>query len=89
MIYPFPKAIKSVPCMIIDDTLVNSEKLFAYILNSDTENNNGNAVQQQQNLNQNQGNKTECSVDEITGICSGGSCLSFSSIDDNNNFFFK
>ena len=72
--------------MIIDDTLVNSEKLFAYILNSDIKNNNGNAVQQQQ---QNQGNKTECSVDEITGMCSGGSCLSFSSIDDNNNFFNK
>ena len=25
---PFPKAVKSVPCMIIDDQLVNSNDLF-------------------------------------------------------------
>ena len=76
---PFPKAVKSVPCMIIDDTIVNSEKLFNYILNSDSEKNNGNNAQKQVH-----NEKTECSVDEISGVCLNGSCLNYSSIDDNN-----
>lgn len=79
---PFPKSVKSVPCMIIDNNLINSEKLFNYILSSDKDNNSQNTQQQQQPPNQ----KQECSVDEITGICSGGSCLSYSSLDDNNMF---
>ena len=66
--------------MIIDDTIVNSEKLFNYILSSDKDNNSQNTQQQPPNQ------KQECSVDEITGICSGGSCLSYSSLDDNNMF---
>jgi hypothetical protein len=32
---PFPKAVKTVPCMIIDDQLVNSNDLFKYILSTD------------------------------------------------------
>ena len=29
---PFPKSIRSVPCMIIEDQVVNSKELFEYIL---------------------------------------------------------
>ena len=79
---PFPKAVRTVPCMIIDDTIVNSEKLFAYILNSDTEKNNGQTTQSAQEPQKPQ--KTECSVEEITGMCSGGSCLNFASIDEDD-----
>ena len=74
---PFPKAVKSVPSMIIDDTLVNSEKLFNYILNSDSEKNNG-------NNSQNQNEKTECSVDEISGVSLNDCCLNYSALDDTN-----
>ena len=40
---PFPKTVKSVPCMIIEDQVINSKDLFEYILSSD----NQNAPQQQ------------------------------------------
>ena len=32
---PFPKEVRSVPCMIIDNQLVNAKELFEYILSSD------------------------------------------------------
>ena len=66
--------------MIIDDTLVNFKtQIFNYILNSDSEKNNGNNAQ-----NQVQNEKTFRSVDETSGVCLNGSCLNYSSLDDNN-----
>ena len=86
---PFPNAVKSVPCMIIEDQLVNSSDLFKYILSSD-----GDSQQQQQHQPHKQQPQQEkldsCSVDEcINGICSTGSCLDFSPIDENSTDNFE
>ena len=45
---PFPQSVKSVPCMIIDNQVVNATDLFNYILSSDNKSNNQQQQQQQQ-----------------------------------------
>lgn len=97
---PFPKEVRSVPCMIIDNQLVNAKELFEYILSSDQ----GQGPQQQQHQQQHpqqqhpqqqmqrqhqqqQPKEQSCSVDELSGICSGGQCLDFAPIDDNDTSF--
>ena len=84
---PFPKTVRSVPCMIIEDNVVNSKQLFEYILSAD------NQPQQQQQQPQQappQGDVGgSCSVDELNGMCLNGSCLDYAPIEDNvnmNNF---
>ena len=85
---PFPKTVRSVPCMIIEDQVVNSKELFEYILRADEQG----APQQrqpQQQLQQPQDTGGSCSVDELNGMCLNGSCLEFAPIEDNvsmNNF---
>ena len=60
---PFPQSVKSVPCMIIDNQVVNATDLFNYILSSDNkESNNGQQAQPQQR--QEQPQEQSCSVDE-------------------------
>jgi len=95
---PFPKEVRSVPCMIIDNQLVNAKELFEYILSSDQGQGQGQGKgqghpqqgQQQQMQQQGQGQHQQqpteqsCSVDELSGICSGGQCLDFAPIDDND-----
>lgn len=78
---PFPQSVKSVPCMIIDDQLINATDLFNYILSSDNKSNN-----QQPRKEQPQQNNQEqsCSVDELSGVCANGSCLDFAPINDND-----
>jgi len=94
---PFPKEVRSVPCMIIDNQLVNAKELFEYILSSDQgqgpQQGQGHPQQQQQMQQQGQmqgqhpqqqPTEQSCSVDELSGICSGGQCLDFAPIDDND-----
>ena len=99
---PFPKEVRSVPCMIIDNQLVNAKELFEYILSSDQgkgpqqhqmqQGQHPQQQQQQQQQMQQQGQgqgqhqqkEQSCSVDELSGICSGGQCLDFAPIDDND-----
>jgi len=88
---PFPQSVKSVPCMIIDNQLVNATDLFNYILSSDNkEPNNGQQVQQGQRQGQRQeqpqqcNQEQSCSVDELSGVCANGSCLDFSPINDSD-----
>ena len=85
---PFPKTVRSVPCMIIEDQVVNSKEFFEYILRADEQV----APQQrqpQQQQQQQQDTGGSCSVDELNGMCLNGSCLEFAPIEDNvsmNNF---
>ena len=91
---PFPKEVKSVPCMIIDNQLVNAQDLFTYILSSDQKQGQQQGQQQQgqqqqgqqqQQQQQQQGQKEQsCSVDELDGLCSSGQCLDFAPIDEND-----
>ena len=32
---PFPKAVTSVPCMMIENNVINAEQLFKYIMSND------------------------------------------------------
>ncbi len=85
---PFPKTVRSVPCMIIEDQVVNSKELFEYILRADEQ---GAPQQRQPQQQQQQPQDTggSCSVDELNGMCLNGSCLEFAPIEDNvsmNNF---
>ena len=84
---PFPKEIKSVPCMIIEGQLVNAKELFAYILSSDQQGSQqGSQTQAQpQQTSNSQGQEQSCSVDELSGFCVGGQCLDFAPIDENDN----
>ena len=79
---PFPNQIKSVPCMIIDNQIINSEDLFNHINNYEPEpkpNKNIDMNKPEKNM-----PKSEDSC-EIDGLCLGGSCsISYSSIDDSN-----
>ena len=82
---PFPKSVRSVPCMIIEDQVVNSKELFEYILRADGQQSEPQQRQQQQP----QETGGSCSVDELNGMCLNGSCLEFAPIEDNvnmNNF---
>ena len=74
---PFPKTVKSVPCMISDGQIINATDLFNYILSS------GNNEQQQSNPTPN--SEQSCSVDELSGFCSNDSCLDFSPINESEN----
>ena len=83
---PFPKSVRSVPCMIIEDQVVNSKELFEYILRADGQQSEPQQRQQQQQPQETGGS---CSVDELNGMCLNGSCLEFAPIEDNvnmNNF---
>lgn len=83
---PFPKTVRSVPCMIIEDKVVNSKELFEYILRADEK---GAPQQRQPQQQQPQDTGGSCSVDELNGMCLNGSCLEFAPIEDNvsmNNF---
>lgn len=77
---PFPQSVKSVPCMIIDNQLVNATDLFNYILSSDNKGSNNGQQRQEQPQPQEQ----SCSVDELSGVCANGSCLDFAPINDND-----
>ena len=81
---PFPKEVRSVPCMIIDNQLVNAQDLFTYILSSDQKQGQQQQQQQQQQQGQGQQKEQSCSVDELEGLCSGGQCLDFAPIDEND-----
>ena len=101
---PFPKEVRSVPCMIVDNTLVNAKELFAYILSSDSQAQGGGHPQAQggghpqghgggghpqahgggHHQAHGGGGEQSCSVDELSGVCSGGQCLDFAPIDDND-----
>ena len=85
---PFPKEVRSVPCMIVDNTLVNAKELFAYILSSDSQAQGGGHPQGHGGGGHPQahggGGEQSCSVDELSGVCSGGQCLDFAPIDDND-----
>lgn len=88
---PFPKTVRSVPCMIIEDQVVNSKELFEYILRADEQGAPQQRQPQQQQQQQQQSQETggSCSVDELNGMCLNGSCLEFAPIEDNvsmNNF---
>ena len=74
---PFPKTVKSVPCMISDGQIINATDLFNYILSS------GNNEQQQSNPTPN--SEQSCSVDELSGFCNNDSCLDFSPINESDN----
>ena len=74
---PFPKTVKSVPCMISDGQIINATDLFNYILSS------GNTEQQQSNPTPN--SEQSCSVDELSGFCNNDSCLDFSPINESEN----
>ena len=90
---PFPKEIKSVPCMIIEGQLVNAKELFAYILSSDQQGSQEQSYSQaqpqpqpqSQQTGNPQGQEQSCSVDELSGFCGGGQCLDFAPIDENDN----
>ena len=90
---PFPKEIKSVPCMIIEGQLVNAKELFAYILSSDQQGSQEQSYSQaqpqpqpqSQQTGNSQGQEQSCSVDELSGFCGGGQCLDFAPIDENDN----
>ena len=84
---PFPKEIKSVPCMIIEGQLVNAKELFAYILSSDQQGSQQQSQTQAQSqpTSNSQGQEQSCSVDELSGFCVGGQCLDFAPIDENDN----
>ena len=75
---PFPKTVKSVPCMISDGQIINATDLFNYILSS------GNTEQQQQS-NSTPNSEQSCSVDELSGFCNNDSCLDFSPINESEN----
>ena len=75
---PFPKTVKSVPCMISDGQIINATDLFNYILSS------GNNEQQQQS-NPTSNSEQSCSVDELSGFCNNDSCLDFSPINESEN----
>ena len=86
---PFPKTVKSVPCMIIEDQVVNSKELFEYILRADGKLSEPQQGQQQGQQQQQPQETGSCSVDELNGMCLNGSCLEFAPIEDNvnmNNF---
>ena len=80
---PFPQSVKSVPCMIIDNQLVNATDLFNYILSSDNKGDNNGQPQQRQAQPQQSNQEQSCSVDELSGVCANGSCLDFAPINDN------
>ena len=93
---PFPKEVRSVPCMIVDGQLVNAKELFAYILSSGGQGGGGGHPQAQGQAQaqgggghpQAQGGgEQSCSVDELSGVCSNGQCLDFAPIDDNDTSF--
>ena len=75
---PFPKTVKSVPCMISDGQIINATDLFNYILSS------GNNPEQQQS-NPTPNSEQSCSVDELSGFCNNDSCLDFSPINESDN----
>lgn len=75
---PFPKTVKSVPCMISDGQIINATDLFNYILSS------GNNPEQQQS-NPTPNSEQSCSVDELSGFCNNDSCLDFSPINESEN----
>lgn len=75
---PFPKTVKSVPCMISDGQIINATDLFNYILSS------GNNPEQQQS-NPTPNTEQSCSVDELSGFCNNDSCLDFSPINESEN----
>ena len=82
---PFPQSVKSVPCMIIDNQLVNATDLFNYILSSDSKGpNSEQQAQQRQEQPQQCSQEQSCSVDELSGVCANGSCLDFAPINDND-----
>lgn len=76
---PFPKTVRSVPCMIIEDNVVNSKQLFEYILSAD------NQSQQAQQAPPQGDVGGSCAVDELNGMCLNGSCLDYAPIEDNVN----
>ena len=80
---PFPQSVKSVPCMIIDNQLVNATDLFNYILSSDNKGDNNRQPQLRQAQPQQSNQEQSCSVDELSGVCANGSCLDFAPINDN------
>lgn len=75
---PFPKTVKSVPCMISDGQIINATDLFNYILSS------GNNPEKQQS-NPTPNSEQSCSVDELSGFCNNDSCLDFSPINESEN----
>tara|TARA_B100000035_G_C20869685_1_gene495591 strand:- start:2 stop:526 length:525 start_codon:yes stop_codon:yes gene_type:complete len=80
---PFPNQLKSVPCMIIDNQIINSEDLFNHINNYEAEP----ESKPNKNINMNQPNEISKSENscEIDGICLNGNCsISYSSIDDSD-----
>ena len=79
---PFPKTVKSVPCMVTDDQIINATDLFNYILSSG---NNEQGQGQRQQSNPTPNSDQSCSVDELSGVCNNDSCLDFSPINDSDN----
>ena len=81
---PFPNYIKSVPSMVDGSNLFNAKEIFRMLMESqkgggntnNTNNTNTNTV----NVEKEQ-SEGECSID---GYCSNGSCLLFSSLEEND-----
>ena len=88
---PFPKTVRSVPCMIIEDNVINSKELFEYILSSDNKSQPQQSQPQQSQPQQNQPQQPtqdvggSCAVDDLNGMCLNGNCLDFAPLDDNTN----
>ena len=74
--YQYPQYIKSVPSMVVNDSIWNAERIFSFIEQS--------GRQQQQQMGQQQKDMKE---KEISGFClDSGSCsLSFASFGDETN----
>lgn len=80
---PFPNYIKAVPCMVSGDEMYSATEIFGML----EESNDGSSGPSQQ--------KGECSVGggggggepqcDINGYCSDGSCLAFSSLEEDNS----
>lgn len=89
---PFPKTVRSVPCMIIEDNVINSKELFEYILSSDNQQPQQQPQQPRQQQQPQQPPQQQpqdvggsCAVDDIDGMCLNGNCLDFAPLDDNTN----
>lgn len=81
---PFPNYVKAVPCMVSGDEMYSATEIFGML----EESNDGSSGPPQQ--------KGECSVGgggggggepqcDINGYCSDGSCLAFSSLEEDNS----
>ena len=90
---PFPNYIKSVPSMVDGSNLFNAKEIFRMLMESqkgggntnNTNNTNTNNTNTNTNTNtvnvEKEQSEGECSID---GYCSNGSCLLFSSLEEND-----